>query len=494
MNRIPLSCAQPPQLLAWISAMVFGMFASFVVCAAPIHLHPKNPHYFEFQGRPTVLITSTEHYGAVLNPDFDFVTYLDTLKVTGLNLTRTVNGNFLESTNAVLWRGGDQNPLAPRFGRYLAPWKRSSQPGYYGGGNKFDLDQWDEGYFKRLKNFVRAAGERGIVVEFNAFYVLYDEGPTKGSWVLHPFNARNNINGVGNIPWHRYNTLADAVIVARQDALLRKTLTELNEFDNVYYEMCDEPYFSGASPGETDAWQNHLIDTFVATERKLPKKHLIAVNFANGYLAVEKPNPAISVFNFHYCSPPATIPLNWHFNKPILFDETAGNGGHKALDRRREAWAFMLSGGAGYNNLDPSFATDDPTGSGKIAQSDGTYDCRDVRAQLGVLKRFMESLDFIHMRPNQHLIRVWPHSPSEQHYTLEQPGHAYAAYFRGSEHVRRTKFAMDLPRGRWQAEWLSPRDGSVRKTEPFSHPGGGWLTETLEFSEDIALRLKAVGK
>jgi hypothetical protein len=218
------------------------------------------------------------------------------------------------------------------------------------------------------------------------------------------------------------------------------------------------------------------------------------VNFANGYLAVEKPNPAISVFNFHYCSPPAAVPLNRHFNKPIVFDESAGNGGHKALDRRREAWAFMLSGGAGYNNLDPSFATDDPTGGGKVAQADGTYDCRDVRAQLGVLKQFMESLDFIHMRPNQNVLRVWPHSPSEQHYTLEQPGRAYAVYFRGADQPRRTKFAIDLPKGRWQAEWLSPRDGSVRKAEPFGHPGGAWLTETPEFLEDVALRLKAVAR
>jgi hypothetical protein len=122
----------------------------------------------------------------VLNPDFDYVTYLETLRAAGLNLTRTVNGNFLEATNAVLWRGGDQNPLAPRSGRYLAPWARSDQPGYYFGGNKFDLDRWDDNYFRRLKDFVQAASDRGIVVEFNAFYVLYDEGPIKGSWVLHP--------------------------------------------------------------------------------------------------------------------------------------------------------------------------------------------------------------------------------------------------------------------------------------------------------------------
>ena len=38
----------------------------------PIRLHPDNRHYFLYQGRPTVLITSAEHYGAVINKDFDY--------------------------------------------------------------------------------------------------------------------------------------------------------------------------------------------------------------------------------------------------------------------------------------------------------------------------------------------------------------------------------------------------------------------------------------
>ena len=113
--------------LARVLTLALFALMSVMSHAEPIRLHPDNPHYFLFRGKPTVLITSTEHYGAMLNPDFDFITYLDTLKAAGLNLTRTVNGNFLEATNATLWRGGDQNPLAPRHGRYLAPWKRSEQ-------------------------------------------------------------------------------------------------------------------------------------------------------------------------------------------------------------------------------------------------------------------------------------------------------------------------------------------------------------------------------
>jgi hypothetical protein len=58
----------------------------------PLKLHPDNPHYFSFRGRPAVLVTSGEHYGAVLNADFDYVRYLDELKARGFNLTRTLSG------------------------------------------------------------------------------------------------------------------------------------------------------------------------------------------------------------------------------------------------------------------------------------------------------------------------------------------------------------------------------------------------------------------
>ena len=46
----------------------------------PLALHPENPHYFLFRGKPAVLITSGEHYGAVLNLDFDYRPYLDELQ------------------------------------------------------------------------------------------------------------------------------------------------------------------------------------------------------------------------------------------------------------------------------------------------------------------------------------------------------------------------------------------------------------------------------
>ena len=72
---------------------------------------------------------------------------------------------------------------------------RSAEPGYANGGNKFDLTKWDAAYFKRLKDFMTEASNRGIVVELNFFTPFYEEN----IWALSPVNAKNNINAVGDV-------------------------------------------------------------------------------------------------------------------------------------------------------------------------------------------------------------------------------------------------------------------------------------------------------
>jgi hypothetical protein len=104
--------------------------------APPIQLHPKNQHYFLFRGKAVVLITSGEHYGAVLNADFDNKRYLATLAADGLNYTRIFGGIYVEVPGKSF--GIQRNDLAPLPGRFIAPWIRSETPGYAGGGSKFD--------------------------------------------------------------------------------------------------------------------------------------------------------------------------------------------------------------------------------------------------------------------------------------------------------------------------------------------------------------------
>jgi len=68
------------------------------------------------------LVTSGEHYGSVLNLDFDYVRYLDALSAKGLNHTRTFSGVYCEPQGAF---NIASNALAPAPGRLLTPWARS---------------------------------------------------------------------------------------------------------------------------------------------------------------------------------------------------------------------------------------------------------------------------------------------------------------------------------------------------------------------------------
>ena len=84
----------------------------------PLNFHPDNPHYFLFRGKPAILIGSTEHYGAVMNLDFDYVKYLDELEENDLNITRTFSGIYVEHQGAF---GIAKNTLAPVNGKFICP-------------------------------------------------------------------------------------------------------------------------------------------------------------------------------------------------------------------------------------------------------------------------------------------------------------------------------------------------------------------------------------
>ena len=58
------------------------MALSRTVPTIPIQLHPANPRYFLYDGKPRVLITSTEHFGGLINLDFDYHTCVSSRPVS----------------------------------------------------------------------------------------------------------------------------------------------------------------------------------------------------------------------------------------------------------------------------------------------------------------------------------------------------------------------------------------------------------------------------
>ena len=485
--------------LIWCLTLTVTCAAS-AAASAPIRLHPENPHYFEWRGEPLALITSAEHYGAVLNLDFDWRRYLETLERDGMNYTRIFAGSYVEPAGAF---GIERNTLAPARGRFLAPWARSDEPGYAGGGNKFDLDRFSVAYLSRLKDFLTTAGDRGIVVELTFFCSTY----SARQWAVHPFNPNNNIQALAVTDYKKLNTCDNGPAMAYQERLVRWLVRELNGFDNLFFEIQNEPWADHHVMGEVInpymteryrwpnavevtkaeaiAWQAVIARIITDEESRLPQRHLIAQNVANFRLPVRPSDlaPGISIVNFHYAYPEAAT-WNLPLGTVIGYDET-GFAGRADATYSRQAWNFLFSGGALFNNLDYSFTVghEDGTDTDNKAPGGGSPA---LRSRLKVLSKFLHSFDLARLRPDCDLVES---SPGVVTRVLSSPGREYALYMEGRSP---TDLSLDLPAGRWRAEWMNPVDGTVLQRVRLEHDGGLRRLTSPSFTESIALRIARV--
>jgi hypothetical protein len=288
------------------------------LCAArrePLRLDPQNLHYLNFRGKPTVLVTSGEHYGAVVNLDFDYLAYLDELQRNHLNLTRVFVGSYREIDKPHdPVKGGytiDRNTLAPKPGRFVSPWKSKVLAD---GTVKFDLKRWNSRYFMRLHDFLREAAKRGVVVELNLFCLMYDQV----LWEASPLNSLNNWKQTEDVPNTEVYNLAHPLLQEAEDNLVRKLVAEVRHFDNLYFEVINEPYWHSVTP----QWQRHISKLIRESESGTGVQHLISQNYAAFSERVKDPDSNVSLFNFHYSRPPDSVAMNYGLNVAVGLNET----------------------------------------------------------------------------------------------------------------------------------------------------------------------------
>lgn len=463
-----------------------------------IRLAERNPHYFSFRGKTVALMTSGEHYGAVLNGNFNYSKYLSTLSADGLNYTRIFGGAYVEVPHKSF--GIQRNDLAPESGALIAPWKRSDDPGYIGGGNKFDLTQWNPAYFVRFKDFLKQASQRQIVVELSFFSSHYGEE----QWEFSPFHAGNNVNQTEAIDWKLAETLDNGNLLKFQEAYVRKLAQEANEFDNVIFEIQNEPWSDRPAyedvinpylqkpardryPNSIEvadplslAWQAKVVEWISSEEASLPNKHLIAQNYCNFRCSVRSPSAQVGMFNFHYAYPEAATE-NYGLDKAISYDET-GFLGREDAAYRRQAWNFMLSGGSAFDALDYSFSVGHEDGSDAEPNGPGGGSAT-LRRQLGILKRFLDRFSLAELKPDCETLK---HAAGVQTHALSDPGREYALYLDGSGP---SELMLQLPRGEYLVEWMNVESGDTVKTERIHGSQGNYVLKSPKFVNGMALRI-----
>jgi len=124
--------------------------------------YAENPCYWQYQGKPVLLLggSKTDHIFLL----DDLKTHLDEMQAVGANYVR--------------------NTMSQREGKDLKPHKLLPDA-------KFDLDQWNQEYWKRFQNMLKWTAEREIFVQIEV-WDRFDYSTL--NWETSPWNPGNNVN------------------------------------------------------------------------------------------------------------------------------------------------------------------------------------------------------------------------------------------------------------------------------------------------------------
>jgi hypothetical protein len=444
-----------------------------------------------------------------MHTGFDFQKYLTTLQAEGMNLTRLFTGAHREPAGAF---GIERNTMAPEDNQYLSAWEKTTN-------GRYDLSRFNETYFKRLQAFMEAAARADVMVEINLFSSIYGED----IWALSPLNPKNNINNMPSMGFRMVYTESNGAYKSILDAYVRRVVETLNKFDNLYYEIQNEPWadhgvFAGTwndyiqpdmlkEPGQmwrtrVDAadekslkWQSSIATLIRNTESKLPKKHLISQDFTNFAYSLASPDPQIDLYTFHY-GHPKLIGQNYHWNKPIGINET-GFSGMKAEPYRKQAWRFMCSGGSLFNNLDYSFTPgrEDGIDTTNIAPGHGSPA---FRKSLRVLRNLLEtgnpdrskpvvSWKLEDLKPDQKTVLA---AYGADVYAVSDGSSQWIMYLEGYQTM---SLRLTLARGLYEASWISVLDGKPIRVDKINVGSGEIRIEVPSGHPEIALKLLKTG-
>ena len=100
-------------------------------------------------------------------------------------------------------------------------------------------------------------------------------------WRLNPLHALNNVNELPACPAPEYLSMRHPALFERQRAHVRRIVEETRRYDNVVYEICNEPggrasAAEGPMVDEVNEWLDALIAVVREADHPGERRHLIA--------------------------------------------------------------------------------------------------------------------------------------------------------------------------------------------------------------------------
>src|SRR5690606_10619328 len=103
---------------------------------------------------------------------------------------------------------------------------------------KYEWTQYNPAYFERLDSFMKLAQELDIIVEVTLFSSIYNDD----HWEMNPQNPKNRIGGSGTLDRKLVHTTENGELLELQKNYVAKLVTELNGYDNFFFEIQNEPW------------------------------------------------------------------------------------------------------------------------------------------------------------------------------------------------------------------------------------------------------------
>ena len=451
----------------------------FSAVSGPLHACSANPRYFCDQRERAIYLTGSHTWPNLIDrgptdppPTFDFDLYLD--------LLRSSNHNFIRLWSRHVTRYQHYG-LDILYGTPL-PWPRTGPGTALDGQARFDLSQFDQQYFKRLRERVSKALERGMYVSI----MLFGGHSAILEWPGNPFNVQNNVNGIdgdpdGNDKGDIQTLPLPGGVDAIQKAYVRKVIDAVGDFDNVLFEISNE------SESNSIAWQSRLV-TFIKDYEAgridgiTRKQHPVGVTGfwdTDNAALLQSPADWISpgaVFADSSADPYIEDPppadgckVSILDSDHLFFQSIIGN----PAAARNWVWKSFLRG---HNPILMENLFFDSTGRAVPVTTDdsGFVAARDA---LGQTRRYAARINLLAMVPRGDL--------SSTGYALADPGSEYLVYQPASG-----SFTVKLFAARYSYEWFNASSGSVVDTGTFTAGPQSDRTFAPPFDGDAVLYLK----
>ncbi|MGA2032770.1 MAG: hypothetical protein ABSG68_10965 [Thermoguttaceae bacterium] len=458
------------------ASAIVTLLASAAAAAAargPLRVHPVNPRYFTDGSGNAVFLTGSHTWGNFQDYTFDRLPSPPVMDFDKyLAFLAEHNHNFFR-----LWTWESAwNPHAQQgtISYGPMPYQRPGPGLALDGKPKFDLTLFNQACFDRMRTRLAAADKAGVyaaVMLFNGFSIEGKGNVGGDPWQGHPFNPKNNVNGIDG-GGKAVHSLANAAVAARQEAYVRKVIDTVNDLDNVLYEISNEDTASSADT----AWQSHMILMIRRYEAAKAKQHPVG-------MTAQWPGSDDALYRSpaDWVSPAAKLP--GADGRKVVLNDTDHSYfwiGLKADGvAAQRAWVWQnFTRGSQCLFMDPYLDPSHDPGRNRPAGGKPDTYWNPLRAAMGLTRRYATRMDLAVMVPHGEL--------ASSGYCLAQPQDEYLIYLPKGGDVT---VDLSAAKGKLMVEWLRPADGMII-TDNGTVSGGAKCMLKAPFSGDAVLYLR----